>query len=240
LRAHHWEKLAYIYALDEPNTLAEYEEMRTRARLIHESQPGLKVLCTEQPQLQDPAWGTLVGSVDIWVPLWPLWEDGPVAERLAAGEEVWSYTALCQGPGKDTPFWELDFPLLNYRIPIWTSFRYGATGLLYWETIYWNDTDDVWADPLTYKKQYNLEGALLYPGPDAGVQGFVSSLRLKQIREGLEDYEYFKLLTASMDKDTALKQVSRVARSWFDWDENPSRLYAAREEIAKLIVARTK
>src|SRR5213082_343385 len=70
LKANGWEKLAYIYVLDEPNDAAAYEQVRQRAKLIHEAQPGIKVLCTEQPTPDDPAWGALVGSVDIWVPLW--------------------------------------------------------------------------------------------------------------------------------------------------------------------------
>ncbi len=43
------------------------------------------------------------------------------------------YTVSCQGrPG--TPFWKLDFPILNYRIPMWTSWGPDITGLLYWST----------------------------------------------------------------------------------------------------------
>jgi hypothetical protein len=38
-----------------------------------------------------------------------------------------------------------------------------------------------------------MEGSLLYPGADVGVQGFIPSIRLKQIREGLEDYEYLTI-----------------------------------------------
>lgn len=207
LKTNGWEKLAYIYVLDEPNDAAAYEEVRQRAKLIHEAQPGVKVLCTEQPTPQKPDWGTLVGSVDIWVPLWPLFEEKAGAERLAAGEELWSYTALCQGEkGKDTPFWELDFPLLNFRIPAWISWRYGMTGLLYWTTVYWGKAGDVWTNPLTYN-QFNGEGSLFYPGADAGFAGPVASMRLKQIREGMEDYEYLKLLAARAGQGLSLIHI---------------------------------
>src|SRR5205814_2188591 len=101
LQQHGWEKLAYVYVIDEPNDAKAYEEVRKRAKMIHEAQPGLKVLCTEQPTPQDASWGTLVGSVDIWVPLWTLFDEKSVAERQKAGDEIWSYTALCQGkPGE--------------------------------------------------------------------------------------------------------------------------------------------
>lgn len=241
LKANGWEKLAYIYVLDEPNDAAAYEQVRRRAKLVHEAQPGIQVLCTEQPTPQDPAWGTLVGSVDIWVPLWTLFEEKAAAQRLAAGEELWSYTALCQAAkGRDTPYWEIDFPLIDYRLPAWMNWRHGITGLLYWTTVYWQKADDVWTDPATYgegKYRYNGEGSLFYPGANANFDGPVASIRLKQIREGLEDYEYFKLLADRGQRAFAEERVRRLAPSWTQWDENPSHLHAAREEIARKLAA---
>ena len=166
LRAHHWDKMAYIYVADEPSSQEAYNDVRARSKFVREVVPGLKVLCTKGPQVQNPPWGSLVGWVDIWVPLWPMFEDQAVKKRLSAGEEIWSYTALCQGR-PDTPFWELDFPILNYRIPMWISWRFDITGLLYWSTTNWASTRDVWTNPLTYGDQYNMEGSLLYPGVDA-------------------------------------------------------------------------
>jgi len=244
LKANGWEKLAYIYVLDEPNDAKAYEEVRQRGKLIHEAQPGIKVLCTEQPTPQEAAWGTLVGSVDIWVPLWTLFEEKAAAERLAAGEELWSYTALCQGAkGQDTPYWELDFPLLDYRIPAWTSFRYGISGLLYWTTVYWEKAGDVWTNPATYSSDsapFNGEGSLFYPGADAGFAGPVASMRLKQIREGLEDYEYLVLLSQRGGKAFAQDAARRLAQSWTQWNDDPKALYRMREEVAEKIAASEK
>ncbi len=239
LKAYGWEKMAYIYVLDEPNDAKAYEEVRQRAALIHQAQPGIKVLCTEQPTPQEAAWGSLVGSVDIWVPLWTLFEPRAAADRLAAGEELWSYTALCQGAkGKDTPYWELDFPLLDYRIPAWTSFRYGITGLLYWTTVYWEKAGDPWTNSLTYASgsaPFNGEGSLFYPGADAGFDGPVASMRLKQIREGLEDYEYLALLVKDHQKPFAEEAAKRLAQSWTTWKEDPEALYRVRGELARKI-----
>src|SRR5881394_701642 len=81
-----WEKLAYVFITDDPNDQKTYDEIRKLAKLVHDAAPGLKVLCTEQPAPQDPSWGTLVGSVDIWVPLWPMFDEKSVAERQKAGE----------------------------------------------------------------------------------------------------------------------------------------------------------
>jgi hypothetical protein len=227
--------MAYIYVVDEPNSREAYDEVRARSSFVHEVVPGLKVLCTKAPRSQNPAWGSLVGAVDIWAPLWPSFEEAAARSRLSAGEEIWSYTALCQG-GRETPFWELDFPLLNYRIPAWISWRFDITGLLYWSTTNW--AGDVWTNPLTFNSQYNMEGSLLYPGVDAGVQGLVASIRLKEIREGLEDYEYLRILTQRRGRAAAQAIVGKIARTWHDWDTDTRHLMEARAEIARSILAK--
>jgi hypothetical protein len=237
LQAHHWDKMAYIYVVDEPNSLEAFNEVRARSSFVHEVVPGLKVLCTKAPRSQNSVWGSLVGAVDIWVPLWPSFEEAAVRGRLSAGEEIWSYTALCQG-GQETPFWELDFPLLNYRIPMWISWRFDITGLLYWSTTNWASTRDVWTSPLTYDHQYNMEGSLLYPGVDAGVQGLIASIRLKEIREGLEDYEYFRILAQRRGRSAAQAIVGKIARTWHNWDTDTRYLLETRAEIARSILVK--
>ena len=236
LKANRWDKMAYVYVLDEPSSREAYDDVRSRSRFVRQVVPGLKVLCTMGPQVQKSPWGSLVGSVDIWVPLWPTFEETAVRRRLSAGDEIWSYTALCQG-GDMTPCWELDFPLLNYRIPMWINWRLGATGLLYWSTTNWKHTQDVWTDPLTYHDQYNMEGSLMYPGIDAGVRGFISSMRLNEVREGLEDYEYLRILSQRRGRAVAEKMVRKIARSWHNWDTDTAHLMEARAEIASSIVA---
>jgi hypothetical protein len=237
LREHHWEKMAYIYVADEPSSQEAYNDVRARSQFVREVVPGLKVLCTKGPQVQNPPWGSLVGWVDIWAPLWPMFGEQAVKKRRSAGEEIWSYTALCQGR-PESPFWQLDFPILNYRIPMWISWRFDITGLLYWSTTNWATTRDVWTNPLTYGEQYNMEGSLLYPGVDVGVQGFITSIRLKQIREGLEDYEYLTILAQRRSRAVAEGVVKRIARSWHDWDTDARHLLYARAEIARLILAK--
>jgi hypothetical protein len=83
-----------------------------------------------------------------------------------------------------------------------------------------------------------MEGSLLYPGTDAGVQGFITSIRLKQIREGLEDYEYLNILAKHQGGAVAQRLVKKLARNWHDWDTDYKHLLEAREVIARSIVAK--
>jgi len=86
LKQNGWADGAYVYILDEPNDAEAYEEVRRRAALVHEADPEIKVLCTEQTKSSNPSWGNLNEAVDIWVPLWPLHDEETAAERRAAGD----------------------------------------------------------------------------------------------------------------------------------------------------------
>jgi hypothetical protein len=44
--------------------------------------------------LQDPSWPDIDLAVDIWCPLWSFIDRETINDKLAAGDEVWSYTAL--------------------------------------------------------------------------------------------------------------------------------------------------
>jgi hypothetical protein len=232
---HGWGSRTFIYPVDEPHTPDDYRQVREFAALANEAHRDIKLLLTDTPIPERPASNGLFGAVNIWVVLFAGFDEAAIAKRLAAREEVWSYTALVQG-NKAVPHWQLDFPLLNYRIPLWTNWRYGLTGLLYWTTTYWKETGDPWVNPLSYEHRYNGEGILFYPGTAVGYDGPVSSIRLKAIRDGMEDYEYLKLLANYGDKGFADAAARRIARSWSEWEQDHRQILRVREELAARIV----
>jgi hypothetical protein len=235
LRGKGYLDLAFVYLRDEPNTEADYNLVRQDAALVQAAAPGIKRLVTEQTITQDPSWGDLYGSVDIWVPLWGLYDEPTAAARQALGEKVWSYTALCQGDAGN-PFWEIDFPPLVYRAPFWTSWHYGLEGFLYWETGYW--PADPWNAPLyAPDPSYPFwgEGILLYPGTEVGIDGFAPSIRLKLIREGIEDFEYMALASAQGNGEQVDAIVDSLATSFTNWSRDPEAYLQAREQLAALI-----
>ena len=75
------------------------------------------------------------------------------------------------------------------------------SGLLYLGGMsYWRAVEDPWTDPWTYGRPdrvYNGEGTLVYPGRAAGYEGIAPSLRLKALRDSVEDYEYLSILERS-------------------------------------------
>ena len=76
---------------------------------------------------------------------------------------------------------------------------------------------------------------LVYPGPEAGITGPAPSIRLKLIREAMEDYETMELAAKQRHKTRVDAIVAGVTRSFEDWEQNPEAYMTAREEIAKLV-----
>lgn len=196
---------------------------------------GIKRLCTEQTVTSNPAWGTLYGAVDIWCPLWCLYDEPTARERQALGEEIWTYTALCQGKGT-APFWQIDFAPVHFRAPFWVSWHYGVKGFLYWSSIYCAPDQDPWKGP-HLRRAFWGEGLLLYPGKDAGLSGPAPSIRLKLIREALEDFEYLTLASQQGHKAQVDEIVAGLTRSFNDWSQDPEAYLAARAKVAALISA---
>jgi len=248
LKQNGWEKRAYVYLLDEPNTRENYEQVLVLGQMIHEAVPGLRLLVVEQTYTQDPTWPDIDPAVDIWCPLFGFIDRDSIQAKIAKGDEVWSYTALVQlAPSyhpqyqqlkdKNPPHWHIDSPLLVYRVPTWINRQYGITGLLYWSTV--TTVIDPWFNPaFALPHHYNGGGFLLYPGTPCGINGPIASMRLKNIRDGMEDYEYFVLLEKRAGQDAVKKVVDRIAPNWWDYSRDPKAINAVRSEIARLITER--
>ena len=251
LKKNGWEKRAYIYMLDEPNLRENYEQVLVLGDLVHEAVPELKCLVVEQTFTQDPCWPDIDPAVDIWCPLWSYIDEKTINEKVAHGDEVWSYTALVQRAprnhpeydkvkGLDPPYWHIDRPLTVYRVPTWINRRYNITGLLYWTTI--TTVIEPWLNPAFshYGIHFNGGGFLFYPGTPCGIDGPVASMRLKNLRDGMEDYEYFIILEKLAGREAVEKIVNTVAPNWWNFSKEPDKFLTAREKLAEEIVKRKK
>ena len=165
-------------------------------------------------------------------------------KRQALGEIIWTYTALCQR--EPTPWWHIDYPLLNYRVPAWISWRYLIRGLLYWGGMsFWRQVEDPWTDPKTLDRRdesgkgqlYNGEGTIVYPSRAVGYDGIAPSLRLKALRDSIEDYEYLAILEQMGLAAEAQEMIMSVAGSWFHWEKDPAVYEKIRAKLAEMIVS---
>ena len=260
LKDNGWESRAYLYLLDEPNSVKDYNQVINLAKVAEAGAPDLQRLVVEQTYKHDPSWPDLDQYVDIWCTLFGFIDRKTIQEKIDQGDEVWSYTALVQPAPKyhpeyeklkdeNPPYWHIDQPVMSYRVPTWINRQYDITGLLYWTTVGWNKegpwlspamgpvevylhSDDPGVIRTTY---YNGGGVLFYPGKDAGFDGPVTSIRLKNLREGLEDYEYFAILDHYEQEEFVKQMVDEVSPEWWQVRMDPVVLLTIRERLAEKI-----
>ena len=138
--------------------------------------------------------------------------------------EVWTYVSL--QPYKPLACFRLDNPLVDVRGLFWQIFHYGFDGFLYWGLNQWSlgDFAPISIDetfPFISPSNWNVatyddgtlpwlfgDGKLLYVGAD----GPIPSIRLANIRDGLDDYDYLSMLH-DMDSSLASSLASRISGS---------------------------
>jgi hypothetical protein len=174
----------------------------------------------------------------------------PTVSRDAYGSEssnrqpLWWYQS-CASHGCNTiggeyfrnwPSYVIDTAALANRIMPWISWKYGIEGELYYAT---NQAEDPWKS--AYLFGGNGDGTLFYPGRAERIGGRrdipIESLRLKLIREGLEDYEYLKLLSERGQLAWANEQVSRLVRAAYDWEQDADRFFSIRRALGERLEA---
>ncbi|MCY1072874.1 DUF4091 domain-containing protein [Archangium lansingense] len=216
-----WLERAYAYVGDEPPFGTPWPEIRERATLVKQVAPGLRVLLTTN--IQQLRKERMEELVDLPVPLINHMDgtSAQYSEFLSQpGKELWLYqSCMSHGceygtnapenkPGAGWPSYMLDRSAAKARALEWLSFLSGATGELYYQTV--GMLSSAWEDQFRFNG--NGEGTLFFPGTPQRIGGAtdvpVASLRLKLIRQGVQDYEWLKLVSDAGDPDFA-RQVAR-------------------------------
>lgn len=133
-------------------------------------------------------------------------------QTLNKGEKWWYG---CNYPVPPYPTYHIDDSYLSPRVLSWIQYAYGITGNLYWSVNYWARKEN---DVLHYINPYkqstyertNGEGMLVYPGGVFGVDGFIPSIRLEAIRDGIEDYESLYCLEKHFNENAQLLGLKSV------------------------------
>jgi hypothetical protein len=195
MKAKGWVDRVTLYIADEPhNDKPEViAQMKALCEMIHEVDPTIPIYTSNW--VPQPAWE---GYITVWGA--GHFGDFPLEKMKqleARGDTMW-FTIdgqICT----DTPYCAVERLLPHY------AFKCGAKAYEYWG-IDWLTYDPYqfgWHRYIsqsdqpgrtTWVRYPNGDGFLVYPGRPIGHAGAVTSLRLEQTREGLEDYEYLYLL----------------------------------------------
>jgi len=235
-----WQGRVLTGLADEPFIYheASYRDLLGRVRKIA---PAVGVI--EAVETED------LGDLDIFVPKlshlnlwWPYYEN-----LKRQGKKVWFYT--CCHPTGRYPNRFLDQPLIKARVLHWISYLYGLDGYLHWGLNWFSATGDPYSEQgLNPGKLPPGDSQVAYPGKN----GFLGSLRLSAMRDGLQDYEYLWTLEHRMKaikdrlgdkarwldpRQRPLELCRRVAQSFYEHAREPQTLYATRATVADEIEA---
>lgn len=213
-----------------------------------------------QPSVQ--ADSPLIGAIDVWVPNVidlslknPEQCSDPANEvprsdydaEVAAGHSVWAYQSCNSHGCEDSndcslnyPTFMIDAPATHNRIMQWMTWSQRASGELYFALNY---ADSARSAAEEYANLYdfggNGDGTLIYPGTPEIIGGTthipIESIRLKEIRDGEQDFEYLTLLAQSGQKAQADALVASLVTNDYTFNDSPQALLAARESAASLI-----
>lgn len=231
--------LLYDYSADEIGHCTNlYPTIRQWAYNMHQAGINNLVSISPTPALFNDGSNTGRSAVDIWVLLPVMYNNSkPAVEQvLKKGDAVWSYNTLVQDAY--SPKWEIDFDPIDFRIePGFISQSLNLTGLLYWRidrwpSDPWNNVNNTGAFS---SANYPGEGMLVYPGQQVGVPGVVASMRLKWLRDGVEDYEYTQILKSLGKTDLALQIARSVGPDWTNWSRDAKAIDNARLQLGRAI-----
>jgi hypothetical protein len=229
LRQMGWLQKTLFHVKDEPsihNAIAWME----MSSYFHKYAPDLKRIDAIETTF-------LLKDIEIAVPKLDalgVWYDS-YKEWQQNGNELWFYTVGIY-QGSYFPNKTIDMPLIDSRILHWLNYKYDAIGYLHWGWNQWNE------NPYQEVGMHIGDAWHVYPVKD----GVLNSLRWEQMRNGIQDYEYFCLLE---NKVRALKDslgsrfswidpkqrgkeiAGRVVKSLSEHADDPRVLYAAKKEI---------
>ncbi len=255
------DKVAWFF-IDEPSAKPSSIAYCVRvAKQIKKYSPSIKMLLTTGYKKE------LVGLIDIWDPIldhevinWNSPGPDVYRDEVKKGRKVINcITVMSNSP--TTPNLFIHHKGMNTRIWTWVTYNLGMQGIEFWNTGA--------APSVTKPKKYGAawgDGSLFYRGlpKELGVPEEIAlpSIRLKMLRDGIEDHELLSMLKR---KDPALAQklsrmmvqatssydgtfkapVQRVSYNWntdgkgdrkvpgyIIWESSAERLNAARKAIA--------
>ena len=164
--------------------------------------------------------------------------DALLADRYRAeGKKVWWYT--CCSPRYPYPnVAPYAYPVVECRVIGWLTKLVRADGFLYWHVNYWRGTDKMderetyfpsWRTD-TFPKAHG-DGVFMYPGRDHVLSG----IRLANVRDGEEDYEWLQLASAKVGRNAVEAEIRELARSTTDFSRDPGVVRRVRSRIGDII-----
>ncbi len=210
--------------------------------------------CSEEPKKQ---------PVDIVMVGTSAYNPQKVAEAQNLGKNVWIYNGYLPNSGA----YVTDLDAISPRVNGLIQAYYNIERWFYWETAFWYDWNnggygpyDPFVESETFHNQWKEwgvgDGVLVYPGKQVdqfkehsiGIDGVLASIRLKNIRRGIQDAGYYKL-AAPLNASKANQVVGDLIhpalsyKSKFlapTWPSSGYRFFTTRDSLKNIILNATE
>lgn len=196
LRQKGWLSKTLFHIKDEPSVY-NAQSWREKSSYIHKYAPDLRRIDAIETSY-------IISDIEIACPqvdhLGSWYED--FIKQSQAGTELWMYTVGIY-QATSYPNKTIDMPLIDNRIMHWVNYRFDLTGYLHWGWNQWTD------NPYQNVGMHIGDGWHVYPVKD----GVLNSLRWEEMRNGIQDYEYFHMLE---NKISVLKDSLGSRFNWID------------------------
>ena len=162
-----------------------------------------------QSEQQDAKYGTFIDRMK---------------KEVDEGDELWAY--VCINPTEPYANWQLLSDGTETVISIWQMKDYDVTGMLYWSVDYWKVS--YWNQSAPWTGTAYGDGFLIYSGYAFGLPTPISSLRLENIRDGIEDYQMLCMLEEALGKEAADEMIDKLTTSIVTFATNDDYVHAVR------------
>jgi hypothetical protein len=247
-----WLDRLFLYLWDEP-AKSVFPDVLKRGRVALRVDPKIRSLVTV------PFTEKLAEVVQIWVPLVNCIEPKPgnddFCEHTPPFEtytsetqpmSLWFYQS-CASHGCNIvggqyftgwPSYIIDVPGASNRVMQWIAWKYRIEGELYYSVDEaYGRGKDPWDS--VFLVGGNGDGTLFYPGRPDHIGGRtdipIESIRLKLIREGMEDYEYLALLAKLGGAKSADEYADRIVKKPYRWESQPETFLKVRQDLGETL-----
>ncbi len=244
-------KKAYFYPVDEPTNMNGLNKLKDMVEKLDAAYPDNRIISPFFTNIKVDDKTDQIGFMSNYLNIWNTkvfaftprkysfvpgaqylmtqeQEDmyGTFSERMekevAEGDDLWVY--FCWEPSDPYANWLLTGDGTEPIVSIWQCRNTKCTGILYWATTKWTENlsttpagVEVWGD-----------GCLMHSGAEYGLYEPVSSLRLENIRDGIQDYQMLHMVEEMAGAEAADELTSLVSVNVLAYTSDDNHLHAAR------------
>lgn len=256
-----WFNKAYFYPIDEPSTMEHLADFEKLCKELRELCPGIKITSPYYKNLQITDDLDQIDFMDKYIdlhcPKLANWDEDQIYdanqmakyptfdERMKAlqnkGETVWAY--VCNYPLAPYLNVKVDDEGIVSRVLFWQFYQRDIDGFLYWHSSYYamlGNGGNPWDSVDTFNDGIYGDGILIYTGTGAGLSKLtpVGSIRLKIIRDGIDDIELLYMAEEAFGREWVDERVNKVSKSLTSVDISSDAFAALRIEIAEALEAK--